>query len=105
MNQGTLNRLAILATLNKAPMHGYALHEQLKDEGFTAATTGGLYRVLRTMAEEDLVKSFWETPEYGPARRVYEINPSGRDYLVSERKTLHEDILQAKWLLDQIPRS
>ncbi len=105
MTHGELNRLAILAELNEAPNHGYALHEKIDKEGFCDITSGGLYRVLRTLVDDDLIESTWDTPEKGPARRIYNVNTAGRDHLVSERKSLHEYILQLKRLLEQIPRS
>ncbi len=105
MMHGELNRLTILAALNEVPTHGYALHEQIKDEGFCDITSGGLYRVLRALVDDGLIESTWDTPEKGPARRIYNVNTDGRDYLVSERKSLHEYVLQLKHLLEQISRS
>ncbi len=105
MNHGELNRLAILAALNKASNHGYALHDQFEKEGFWEINTGGMYRLLRTLAEEDLIESYWSTPEKGPARRIYEITPDGRDYIASRHKMLHDYVMQVKRILNQIPRS
>ncbi len=105
MNHGELNRLAALVALNEEPNHGYALHDQIEKKGFNGITSGGMYRVLRTLDDDGLIKSTWDTPEKGPARRIYDVTPAGRDYMVSERKALHEHILQLKRFLEQIPRS
>ncbi len=105
MNNSALNRLYILGSLSETSNHGYALHDQIEKKGFNGITSGGMYRVLRTLDDDGLIKSTWDTPEKGPARRIYDVTPAGRDYMVSERKALHDHILQAKRLLDQIPRS
>jgi DNA-binding PadR family transcriptional regulator len=106
MKTGDMKRLAVLSILNEEPDHGYALHDRLEDAGFVwSHNTGGLYKVLAALDEQGLVKSLWNTPERGPARRVYQITPAGRDHLVTERKTLHEDILVSQRLLSRIPRS
>ncbi|MCX7843931.1 MAG: helix-turn-helix transcriptional regulator [Candidatus Bipolaricaulota bacterium] len=41
---------------------------------------GALYRALRSMEEEGLVRSFWDTSGSGPARRVYALTDAGWDY-------------------------
>ena len=52
---------------------------------------GSLYRLLRSMEENGLVKSNWDTRGGGPARRIYQITDQGVDHLhawmVSIRKT------------------
>ncbi len=105
MNHGELNRLVILASLSEKSNYGYALHIQFEEEGFLGINTGWMYRVLRSLADEGLIESFWNTPEKGPARRIYSITSAGRDYMIFERKSLHDYVLRTKRLLDQIPRS
>lgn len=103
-----INRLAVLAELLAEPAHGYSLHERLSVLGFSdgvAPTTGGLYRQLRTMTEEGLLTSSWDVPEVGPARRVYELTPEGRDHLIVSRKALHDHARAIKGLLERIPRA
>ncbi len=105
MYHGEFNRLTILGSLSEAANHGYSLHDKIDKEGFTGITSGGMYRVLRTLADEGLIESSWDMPEKGPARRIYSITQAGRDHMMSERKALHDHVLQAKQLLAQIPRS
>lgn len=78
----TLLRPAVLLLLRDQESHGYELMGRLSDLGVDVPpTTGGLYRSLRTMAEEGLVTSYWSTPDRGPARRVYVITEKGELHL------------------------
>ena len=74
---------ALLLLLSESPCHGYDLLEQLPrltadDRG---ADLGNLYRILRALEEEGLVRSTWHAELPGPAKRVYEITASGRELL------------------------
>lgn len=72
----------LLLQLVRKPAHGYELMEALgRDEDEPAADPGSLYRTLRLLEEEGLVRSTWETGEAGPARRVYELTGEGVEYL------------------------
>ena len=42
---------------------------------------GNLYRALRRLEEEGLVRSEWDAAAPGPARRVYELTDAGRELL------------------------
>ncbi len=78
----SLLRPAILLLLNDQEGHGYELMGRLGELGAELPpTTGALYRSLRVMAEEGLVRSYWNTSERGPARRVYAITPLGEQHL------------------------
>jgi poly-beta-hydroxybutyrate-responsive repressor len=72
------------------PSHGYDLLERLEDLGMGATDAGGLYRNLRAMEREDLVKSRWETSEAGPARRTYTLTEEGVDWLHAWAGALRE---------------
>lgn len=78
----SLLRPAILLLLGDEPSHGYELMGRLAELGLEVPpTTGWLYRLLRYLAEEGLVTSYWSTPERGPARRVYAITGEGEQHL------------------------
>src|SRR3954451_24924718 len=66
-------RPCILLLLRESPAHGYDLLERAQAFGFTRNDPGGLYRALRALEDEGLVKSFWEPSAQGPDRRIYEI--------------------------------
>ncbi|MEN3010142.1 MAG: helix-turn-helix transcriptional regulator [Candidatus Bipolaricaulaceae bacterium] len=68
----------ILLSLAQGPAHGYELLARLAAHELDP---GALYRTLRSMEEEGLIRSFWDTSGSGPARRVYALTDAGWDYL------------------------
>jgi DNA-binding PadR family transcriptional regulator len=80
---------ALLLLLSEQPAHGYELVDRAavlvpgeKPE------LGGLYRVLRALEEDGLVRSEWDAEEPGPAKRRYELTPAGRELLRAWAKAL-----------------
>lgn len=74
-------RPCLLLLVAERPCHGYELLEQLGELGLERADPGGLYRCLRAMEQEKLVRSWWEHSTSGPARRTYQITGEGLDWL------------------------
>ncbi len=72
-----------LASLAEKPLYGYLLVEELKkyDIDSSFVPYGVAYRILRSMEEEGLVTSSWETSGNGPAKRVYKITENGFRFL------------------------
>ena len=81
----------LLLQLAKKPAHGYELMDIISQEDELSTDPGNLYRLLRMMEEDGLVKSNWDTSGGGAARRIYQITDQGLDHLhawmVSIRKT------------------
>jgi len=71
----------ILLSLREWNSYGYELMERTAAFGFEAMNPGTLYRTLRQMEKNGVVKSKWETSKGGPARRVYSITDAGEAYL------------------------
>jgi poly-beta-hydroxybutyrate-responsive repressor len=71
----------VLVMLREWNSYGYELMERAAAFGFEAMNPGTLYRTLRQMEENGVVKSKWETSNGGPARRVYSITEAGEAYL------------------------
>jgi PadR family transcriptional regulator PadR len=72
----------LLLQLVKKPAHGYELMEALSATADDPTPDPGtLYRTLRSLEEDGLVRSAWETGPSGPARRVYELTDQGVEYL------------------------
>ena len=73
---------ALLLLLREAPAHGYELIDRLRallpDERIDM---GNLYRVLRALEEQGVVKSEWDADAPGPAKRIYELTDEGRALL------------------------
>lgn len=74
-------RPALLLLLAEGTAHGYELLERVGELGLDRVDTGGLYRCLRAMDEDGLVRSSWEPSAVGPARRRYELTAEGREWL------------------------
>lgn len=73
----------LLLLLYEKSTHGYELMESMNRLGLWEGVpdAGAVYRHLRRLEEEGLVRSHWSTSGPGPARRRYEITPEGVDYL------------------------
>jgi PadR family transcriptional regulator PadR len=67
----------LLLLLRERPAHGYELLELLKPFGFTDGDPGNLYRRLRSLERQGLVRSEWETSGAGPKRRTYYLTEPG----------------------------
>jgi len=69
----------VLLLLSERRMHGYELLDRLGTlaEENWAIDLGNLYRALRGLEAEGMVRSQWDIGARGPARRVYEITPDG----------------------------
>jgi PadR family transcriptional regulator, regulatory protein PadR len=74
-------RPCLLLLLAEGAAHGYELLDQVTGLGLERADPGGLYRCLRAMEQEGLVRSWWEPSSSGPARRTYDLTADGRDWL------------------------
>jgi poly-beta-hydroxybutyrate-responsive repressor len=74
-------RPCILLLLREEPAHGYDLLERLRAFGFAESDPGGLYRALRKLEDESLVRSAWEQSSSGPDRRRYELTRAGMEEL------------------------
>jgi PadR family transcriptional regulator PadR len=70
-------RAALLLLLREGPAHGYELIERVFTLGVDIADPCGLYRVLRRLEEDGLVRSAWEPSTSGPRRRIYRITRDG----------------------------
>jgi len=81
----------LLLKIAQKPAYGYELLDVLNQDDQSALDPGGLYRALRSMEEDGLVLSSWDTSGGGPARRVYQLTDLGFEYLdawaVNIRKT------------------
>ena len=82
-------RPCLLLLLAEQPAHGYDLLERLAELGLDRLDAAGLYRALRAMEQEQLVRSAWEPSSEGPARRTYTLTVEGREWLHVSAGALH----------------
>jgi PadR family transcriptional regulator PadR len=69
----------LLALLADGSAHGYSLLGKLNDLGVAAdeVDVGQLYRTLRELEVAGFVRSSWDTPAIGAARRTYVLSEAG----------------------------
>lgn len=82
-------RPCLLLLLQERPDYGYDLVARLRPLG-VEDDSAAIYRMLRTLESEGEVRSRWREPVAGPARRVYEITPTGLDRLDRWAEALEE---------------
>lgn len=97
-------RPCLMLLLGEEPSHGYDLLEQIEELGLERTDAGGLYRALRAMEQDDLVESWWEPSEAGPARRSYTLTEEGLDWLHAEAGALRESVRLLTRYLDRYER-
>lgn len=71
----------LLLSLKDWSLHGYKLIQELTRFGFTSIDQGNVYRTLRQLEKDNLIKSEWDTTTSGPAKRIYSITEAGEAYL------------------------
>lgn len=83
-------RPCILLLLREEPAHGYDLMQRLRPFGFVRDDPGRLYRGLRALEQDGLVRSAWESSSNGPDRRIYELTRAGMEELHGAATELSE---------------
>lgn len=97
----------LLLLLSAKPTHGYELMESLGSFGFTDQSIDPttVYRHLRRMEEDGLVKSTWDTSGTGPAKRLYSLTLEGEDVLQSWAVVMRQDMKILGAFLEQYDRA
>ena len=99
---------AVMAVLAKEPLHGYRIAQRLRRLAMFRdhrPDPTGLYRLLKSMEEQGLVVSSWELADTGPAKRRFELTPSGRACLDQWIQTLEGYQAAVSQLLRMMRRS
>ncbi|HHY46172.1 MAG TPA: PadR family transcriptional regulator [Firmicutes bacterium] len=88
----------LLLLLLEKPAHGYDLMERLKEFGFDGENQdpGVVYRNLRRLEDEGMVRSEWDTSGPGPARRLYEVTSEGKELLRAWVEVIRQNIATLK---------
>ena len=87
----------LLLSLRNWNLHGYKLIQELTRFGFSTVDQGNVYRTLRQLEKDDMVKSEWDTTTGGPAKRIYSITDAGEAYL----KTCSDALEQYQSIINQ----
>lgn len=72
-------RACLLLLIHERPDYGYDLVERLKPLGLDQEDPGAVYRTLRWMERDGLVRSGWGDSCSGPLRRTYTMTPEGEE--------------------------
>lgn len=80
----------LLLLLREQPDHGYELVSRLRPLHAGDGDAGGVYRALRAMERQGLVRSEWQTSEAGPARRTYYVTEAGAASLHEQAADLEQ---------------
>ncbi len=72
---------ALLLLLRERAAHGYDLLEELPALVRERVDMGNLYRFLRSLEEDGIVRSEWRDDLPGPSKRTYELTEAGRRLL------------------------
>jgi len=83
-------RPCLLLLVAEGTSHGYDLLDGVRALGLGKVDPGGLYRCLRALDEDGLVRSSWQPSSRGPARRIYSLTEEGRDWLDAMAASLSE---------------
>ena len=78
--------MMILRTLERQPMHGYALAQHIKraSADLLQIEEGSLYPALQRMLKEGWLKAAWGVSATNRRIRIYSVTPSGRKRLARE---------------------
>lgn len=80
--------LYVLLAVSLQRAHGYAIEESLRQLGLIGIEMSTLYRTLRQLEKDGLLRSDWEPGPSGPARRVYALTDLGATWLDSSAAAL-----------------
>jgi PadR family transcriptional regulator PadR len=86
MLKGTLEGI-VLAILAAQPAYGYEITARLREQGFADLVEGTIYAVLVRIEQKGFVDVDRVSSEKGPPRKVYSLNPRGRDQLAEFWRT------------------
>jgi PadR family transcriptional regulator PadR len=67
----------LLLLLRERSDHGYDLVNRLRELHVVDGDAGAVYRSLRGLERNGLVRSSWQTSDSGPARRTYQVTAAG----------------------------
>lgn len=80
MLKGTLEGI-VLAILAVQPAYGYEITARLREQGFSGLVEGTVYALLVRIEQRGFVHVEKVPSEKGPPRKVYSLNPRGREQL------------------------
>ncbi len=79
----------VLAVLNDAPQHGYAIAREINRRSGNAlkCKQGTLYPALHALERDGLIAGVWETGDGDRPRKIYALTDAGKAELARRIKT------------------
>jgi len=92
----------LLLLLHEKEAHGYELLDSLSEFGFDKNIDPGMvYRNLRKLEKEKAVTSSWDTDNPGPARRIYNLAPQGRQRIHQWSEHILQKINRLQYFIER----
>lgn len=96
----------LLLLLVEKTAHGYELIARLSEMSLGVSPDPGMvYRNLRRLEEQGMIRSEWDTSGTGPARRYYEVTEEGRELLRAWVKVIAENVRALESFLERARRA
>jgi DNA-binding PadR family transcriptional regulator len=95
------NEIAILGLLAECPMHGYQIHQQIKEremDYWAKIKLPSIYSTLTRLEEQGLITSGKEKVGNTPERTVYSLTPAGREQLSEAVQFFLREDNHPEWL-------
>jgi transcriptional regulator len=94
--------MMVLRTLQRAPLHGYALAQQIKrfSRDLLQVEEGSLYPALQRMLKDGWLKAHWDVSPNGRRIRVYQITAAGAKHLDREVSSFERMLEGIRLVLD-----
>jgi len=95
------SEIAILGLLAECPMHGYQIHQQIKEremDYWAKIKLPSIYSTLTRLEEQGLITPGKEKVGNTPERTVYSITPSGHEQLSEQVQAFLREDDHPEWL-------
>lgn len=94
--------MMVLRTLQRSPLHGYALTQEIKRSSreLLQIEEGSLYPALQRMLKEGWLRAQWDVSPTGRRIRVYRITSAGTKHLDREISSFEQMLQGIRLVLD-----
>ena len=95
------NEIAILGLLAECPMHGYQIHQQIKEremDYWAKIKLPSIYSTLTRLVEQGLITSGKEKVGNTPERTVYSLTPAGLEQLSEQVQAFLREDDHPEWM-------
>jgi PadR family transcriptional regulator PadR len=98
--------MMILQTLQREPLHGYALVQHIKraSNDLVQVEEGSLYPALQRMLKAGWLTARWRVSDSGRRIRVYAVTPAGARHLAHEVSTFERMLEGIRLVLSPVTR-